>query len=197
MTRRAALYARVSTSGQHVDVQLARLREVAERAGWTIAHEYCETASGAKASRPEFEKMMADARRRKFDLVAAVDVSRLGRSLHQLAAVFEELRLLGLDLYLDRESVDTTTAAGRALLGMAAVFSAFERDLIIDRTCDGLARARARGSRFGRPLTGDGTLEAIRSLRQQGVGQNAIARELKVGKSVVQRVVKEMACEQQ
>ena len=192
MAKRVAIYARVSTGGQTTENQLIRLREVAERAGWDVVQEYVETASGASRSRQALDQMMADARRRRFDLIAAVDVSRLGRSLANLAALFEEVRQIGCDLYLDREAVDTTTPAGRALLGMASVFAAFERDMIVERTHAGIARARLRGVRFGRPETGDGTCEAIRSLRQQGLGINKIAAELRVGKSVVQRIANEM-----
>ena len=190
--RRAAIYTRVSTAHQDPAPQLLRLREVAERAGWTVACEHVETISGAAKARPAFDRMMADARRRRFDTIMAIDVSRLGRSLKGLVDLFDEVRALGLDLYLDREAVDTSTPAGRALLGMASVFAAFERDLIVERTLVGLAHARARGSRFGRPLTGDGTVAAIQSMRAQGMGQNAIARELRVGKSVVQRVCNDL-----
>nr|WP_319251787.1 recombinase family protein [uncultured Celeribacter sp.] len=192
MAKRVAIFARVSTGGQTSENQLIRLRDVAERAGWDVVQEYVETASGASRSRPALDRMMADARRRRFDLIAAVDVSRLGRSLANLAALFEEVRQIGCDLYLDREAVDTTTPAGRALLGMASVFAAFERDMIVERTHAGIARARLRGVRFGRPETSDGTCEAIRSLRQQGLGINKIAAELRVGKSVVQRIANEM-----
>lgn len=193
--RRVAFYVRVSTGHQSTENQTMRLREVAARANWDVVAVYDETASGIARKRTALEKMMADARRRRFDMVAAVDVSRLGRSLHQLAGLFEELRQIGCDLYLDREAVDTSTAAGRALLGMASVFASFEREMIAERTHAGLARARARGSRFGRPPTGDGTCEAIRSLRSQGLGINKIAAELKVGKSVVQRIADEMKAE--
>ena len=190
--RRVALYARVSTAGQDLDPQLLRLREVAARAGWAVVCEYVEKASGARSSRPELDRMMDDARRRRVDLIAAVDVSRLGRSLSGLATLLEELRQIGCDLYLDREAVDTQTPAGRALLGMASVFAAFERDMIVERTLAGIAAARARGKRLGRPPTGDGTVAAIQSLRGRGAGLNAIARELRVDKSVVQRVCNDM-----
>ena len=192
MTNRVAIYARVSTSGQTTENQIRRLHEVAALRGWTIAHEYVETVSGAAKVRPMFDKMLMDARRRKFDTIAAVDVSRLGRSLSGLANLFEEVRQIGVDLYLDREAMDTSTPAGRAMLGMASVFAAFERDLIIERTVAGLATARAKGVRFGRPPASDGIVDAIRSLRLQGLGINSIARELRVGKSTVQRIANEM-----
>ncbi len=189
---RVALYARVSTNAQHTENQLRRLHEVAALRGWTVVGEYVETVSGAAKVRPVFDKLMADARRRRFDTIAAVDVSRLGRSLSGLAALFEEVRQIGVDLYLDREAMDTSTPAGRAMLGLAGVFAAFERDLIIERTMAGLATARAKGVRLGRPPVGDGIVEAIRSLREQKVGINSIARELRVGKSTVQRVADQM-----
>ena len=116
----------------------------------------------------------------------------MGRSLSGLASLFEEVRQIGVDLYLDREAMDTSTPAGRAMLGMASVFAAFERDLIIERTLAGLATARAKGVRFGRPPASDGIVDAIRSLRLQGLGINSIARELRVGKSTVQRIANEM-----
>jgi putative DNA-invertase from lambdoid prophage Rac len=189
---RVALYARVSTNAQQTEHQLRRLHEVAALRGWCVVGEYVETISGAAKERPVFDKMMADARRRRFDTIAAVDVSRLGRSLSGLVGLFEEVRQIGVDLYLDRESMDTSTPAGRAMLGLAGVFAAFERDLLIQRTMAGLATARAKGVRLGRPPASDGILDAIRSLREQGVGINSIARELKVGKSTVAKVIATM-----
>jgi DNA invertase Pin-like site-specific DNA recombinase len=190
--QRVALYARVSTNAQHTENQLRRLQQVAALRGWSVVGEYVETVSGAAKTRPMFDKLMADARRRNFDTIAAVDVSRLGRSLSGLTALFEEVRQIGVDLYLDREAMDTSTPAGRAMLGLAGVFAAFERDLMIERTHAGLATARARGVRLGRPPVSDGILDAIRSLRAQGLGINAIARELRCGKDTVQRIATEM-----
>jgi DNA invertase Pin-like site-specific DNA recombinase len=188
MTRRAAIYARVSTGEQTPEPQLLRLREMAARAGYEVVGEYVETVSGASTARPELDRMMRDAARRRFDVLLAFDVSRLGRSLTQLVGLFEALRALGVDLILDRQGVDTNTPAGRALLGMAAVFAEFERAMIVERTKAGMERARARGAQIGRAPVGDGTVAAIRSLRAQGVSMDKIARQLKVGKGVSQRV---------
>lgn len=192
MTRKVALYARVSTISQDLTPQLVRLREVAVRAGWTVAHEYHETISGAAKARPAFDRMMADVRRRKVDVVAAVDLTRLGRTTIGLLHLLDELRQTNCDLYVDREAIDTTTAAGRMMYTMVAAVAAFERELLIERTVEGLAHARAKGVRFGRPPTSDGIVDAIRSLRLQGLGINSIARELRVGKSTVQRIANEM-----
>lgn len=193
MTRRAAIYARVSTSDQNTENQLLRLREVAARAGWTITHTYTETASGAKRSRPALDAMMADAARRKFDVVMAWDVSRLGRSLRDLVDMFETFRALKVDLYLDQQALDTSTPAGRLVMQMNAVYAEFERAMIVERTKAGLAHARARGVHCGRPPASDGLVEAIRALREQKVGMDRIAKELRCGKGLVQRVCQEAA----
>jgi len=187
-TRRAALYARVSTADQHTDNQLIRLREVAERAGWRVVSEHVEVVSGAARDRPEFECMMRDARRRRVDLIAAVDVSRLGRTMKGLVDLFEELGELGCDLYLDREAVDTTTAFGKAMLRLASVFAALERDIISERTKAGMARARAQGKQIGRKPASDALVSSIRKLRSEGMGMDRIARQLRCGKGLAQRV---------
>lgn len=188
---RAALYARVSTADQTPDHQLRTLREVAARRGWAVT-EYVEVISGAAKARPAFDAMMADVRRRKVDVVAAVDLSRLARSVTVLMGLLDQLRVVGCDLYVDREALNTQTAAGRMMFAVVAAVAAFERDLIIERTVAGLATARAKGVRLGRPPASDGLTEAIRAMRVQGVGINSIARELGCGKSTVARVAAQM-----
>lgn len=189
---RAAIYARVSTQDQDPTHQLRVLRDVAARRGWAVT-EYVEVISGAAKARPQFDAMMADVRRRKVDIVAAVDLSRLARSVTVLMGLLDQLRVVGCDLYVDREALDTQTAAGRMMFAVVAAVAAFERDLIIERTMAGLATARAKGVRLGRPPSSDGLAEAIRALRLQKVGINSIARELRCGKSTVAKVIATMA----
>lgn len=192
MTRKVAIYARVSSASQTTDHQLLALRGVVAAGGFTLVREYVETASGATADRPMLKAMLADASRRRFDAVLVWDVSRLGRSLRDLVDIFETFRTLRIDLLIHQSGVDTSTPAGRALLQIAGVFSEFERSMIVERTLAGLATARAKGVRLGRPPASDGILDAIRSLREQGLGINNIARELKVGKSTVAKVIATM-----
>lgn len=186
--RRAAIYARVSTGEQTPENQLRVLREVSDRAGWTVAAEYVETASGATSKRAGLEQMLADAARRKFDTLLCWDVSRLGRSLRDLVEIFETLRALKIDLVIHQQGIDTQTPAGIAMMQMSGVFAQFERAMIVERTKAGMARARARGAQIGRAPVGDGTVAAIRSLRSQGLSMDRIARNLKIGKGVSQRV---------
>jgi DNA invertase Pin-like site-specific DNA recombinase len=191
---RAAIYARVSTRNAHQDpvTQLFALRQVAERAGWHVIEEYVDQGiSGAKGrdKRPAFDRLMKDAARRRFDVVMAWSVDRLGRSLQDLVAFLGEVHAQGVDLYLDRQGVDTTTPGGKALFQMMGVFAEFEREMIRERVCAGLDKARAKGQRLGRPTVPASTEAAIRAARQAGKGQLAIARDLHVGVSTVRRVL--------
>jgi DNA invertase Pin-like site-specific DNA recombinase len=190
---RVAIYTRVSTGSQTTENQLRELRAVAERLGHSVVAEFTdEGISGAKGreQRPGLDKLLDGVTRRDFDKVMAWSVDRLGRSLKDLLAFMGELKAKGVDLYLHQQALDTATPSGRAMFQMLGVFSEFEREIIKERVNSGLARAKAQGKTLGRPRR-DTTkrLDAIRELRQQGIGINKIARTLRIGVSVVQRIV--------
>jgi len=192
--KRAAIYARVSTRNGHQDpeTQLLALRQVAERAGWQIAGEYVDHGiSGAKGrdKRPEFDRLLKEATRRQFDVVMAWSVDRFGRSLQDLVAFLGDLHAQRVDLYLHIQGIDTTTPGGKALFQMMGVFAEFERAIIQERVCAGLAKARAQGKRLGRPKVAPSVERAIQAARAAGKGQLAIARELRVGVGTVRRVL--------
>jgi DNA invertase Pin-like site-specific DNA recombinase len=192
--KRAAIYARVSTRNGHQDpeTQLLALRQVAERAGWQVTGEYVDHGiSGAKGrdKRPEFDRLLKDATRRQFDIVMAWSVDRLGRSLQDLVAFLGDLHAQGVDLYLHIQGIDTTTPGGKALFQMMGVFAEFERAIIQERVCAGLAKARAQGKRLGRPKVPASVERSILAARAAGKGQLAIARELRVGVGTVRRVL--------
>jgi len=190
--KKAALYVRVSTDGQTTENQRLELERVAEVGGWQIVGTYEDHAiSGAKGreQRPGLDNLLKDANRRKFDVVAAWSVDRIGRSLQDLLTFLGEIQALGIDLYLHQQGVDTTTPAGKAMFQMCGVFAEFERSIIRERVNAGLARARANGKRLGRPGVGPDVEESIRIALSKGdKGIRKIARELRVGVSVVQRV---------
>ena len=172
--------------------QLMALRQVAERAGWQIVGEYVDHGiSGAKGrdKRPEFDRLLKDATRRQFDVVMAWSVDRLGRSLQDLVAFLGDVHAQGVDLYLHIQGIDTTTPGGKALFQMMGVFAEFERAMIQERVCAGLAKARAKGKRLGRPKVSPSVESAIQAARAAGKGQLAIARELRVGVGTVRRVL--------
>jgi DNA invertase Pin-like site-specific DNA recombinase len=149
---RAALYARVSTNnGQNPEMQLRELREYAARKAWTIAAEYVEHISSAKERRPELEKLLVECRKRRFDAVVVYRYDRFARSLRQLVNALDEFRALGIDFVSLHEGVDTSTPNGRLIFGIFASIAEFERELIRDRVRSGLAHARAKGVKLGRP----------------------------------------------
>ena len=194
--RTVALYVRVSsTKGQTVENQRRELQAVAKRSGWKVVAEYKDAGiSGAKGrdKRPGLDRMLKDATRRQFDMIAAWSVDRLGRSLQDLIGTLGELHAAGVGLYLHQQALDTTTPAGRAMFQMLGVFAEFERAIIVERVNAGLARAKANGAKFGRPRVAADVEDRIRALRADGVGMLRIARELGVGTSVVQRVAAAM-----
>jgi DNA invertase Pin-like site-specific DNA recombinase len=190
-SRRVAFYLRVSTDGQTVENQRLELERVAAKAGWTVTEIYQdEGISGAKGrdQRPAFDRLLKDANRRSFDVIAAWSVDRLGRSLQHLVAFLEDVHHLGIDLYLHQQGIDTTTPAGKAMFQMLGVFSEFERAMIRDRVNAGLARAKANGKTLGRPRTENGTEAAIRQSLAEGTGILKAAKKHGVGTSVVQRI---------
>ena len=166
MTKRVGLYLRVSTkNGQTVDNQRQALIEaIGRRQGWFIAGEFSdEGISGAKGrdKRPELDRLLKAVVRGKIDIVAAWSVDRLGRSLQDLVGFLGELNAAGCDLYLEKQAVDTTTLAERALFQMLGVFAEFERAIIQERIHAGLGRARDKGTKSGRPI-GRARIDATR-----------------------------------
>jgi DNA invertase Pin-like site-specific DNA recombinase len=189
--KKVGLYLRVSTAGQTVENQRAELVRVAEQRGWQIVETYIDRGvSGAKGrdKRPEFDRLCRDAAQAKIDVVAAWSIDRIGRSLHHVANFMAELADQGVALYLHQQGVDGTTSAGKAMLGMAAVFAEFERALIVERIRSVIARVRGK-KRLGRPPVHANIEHRIRELRRTGYGKLRIARTLGCGVSTVQRVL--------
>ncbi len=195
-TKRVALYVRVSTDEQTTDNQRRELEAVARRSGWKIVDIYEDNGiSGAKGreKRPALDKLLKDAARREFDMIAAWSVDRLGRSLQHLVGLLEELQALGVDLYLHQQGLDTSTPSGRAMFQMCGVFAEFERAMLVERTKAGLARARAKGIRLGRPPVPPVTKRRIAKLRQQGKSVRAIAKATDLSVGAVHKAISEAA----
>jgi DNA invertase Pin-like site-specific DNA recombinase len=136
MSKRAAIYVRVSTDKQTVENQVRELRQIAKRRGWQVVEEYHDAGiSGSKGrdQRPDLDQMLKDAQRRKFDIVMAWSIDRIGRSLIDLLNTIETLKACGVDLYLDQQAIDTTTPAGTLLFQITGAFAEFERSMIRQR----------------------------------------------------------------
>lgn len=189
-SKRVALYLRVSTGEQTTANQRRELEEVAQRAGWIIAGVYEDAGiSGAKGrnGRPAFDRMLKDATARQFDMIAAWAVDRLGRSLQDLIHFLDDLRSLGIDLYLHQQRVDTSTPSGRALFQMLGVFAEFERSMISERVKAGLARTNKKlGRPSGRPHKKE---KAVLQLRKEGCSIREIAQMLRMGVNSVHKIV--------
>jgi DNA invertase Pin-like site-specific DNA recombinase len=154
MTKRAALYLRVSTDKQTVANQREALTAIAIQRGWQIVAEYNDAGiSGAKGrdDRPGLDKALKDATRAKYDVLMVWAIDRLGRSLQDLLATMQTLEAAKVDLFIDRQALDTTTPTGKLMFQMCGAFAEFERAMIVQRVNAGLARARKAGVKLGRP----------------------------------------------
>jgi DNA invertase Pin-like site-specific DNA recombinase len=152
---RVALYARVSTcNGQSPEMQLSELREYASRRGWEVYSEYTDLGiSGSKESRPELNRLMADAHRRNFDVVLCWKVDRFGRSLKHLVNALADLNAYGVAFVSLRDNLDLSTPSGRLMFQIIGAMAEFERSLIQERVRAGLRNAKLKGKTLGRPAT--------------------------------------------
>ena len=192
--KRVAIYLRVSTGKQTTDNQLRELEAVAARSGWDVTRIFEDAGiSGARGrdKRPGLDSMMKSVNAKRFDMIAAWSVDRLGRSLTDLLGILQGLQDKGVDLFLHQQGIDTSTTAGKAMFQMLGVFAEFERGISRERVNAGLARARQNGTKLGRRRVKPSVEERIRELRAKGDGILKIGRILGIGTSVVQRVVRE------
>jgi len=180
-TMNTAIYARVSTSnGQDPEMQLRELREYCERRGWNLKGEYIDSGiSGVKNSRPELNRLMADAHKRLFDAVVVWRFDRFARSVSHLLRALETFSSLGIQFVSLSEQVDTSTPAGKMVFTVLGAVAELERSLIVERVRAGLRNARAKGKRLGRP-TRQVNAAHIAALRAQGVPWRTIGAQLGV-----------------
>ena len=189
MSKRVALYCRVSTVEQHVENQLIQLRDLSAKRGYQIVGEYIDRISGVKSRRPGLDALMKEARRGKFDLVFVSGFDRLARSLGDFLQILDELESLGIEFASAREAIDTSGPMGRVFLTLIGTISALERDLLCDRVRQGIARRRLMGLPVGRqPLPVD--RDAIVAARLGGMTLTQTARRYSVSRASVVRWVR-------
>ena len=188
---KVGLYGRVSTTdkGQDPELQLRDLRTYANARGWKVFGEYVDKGeSGAKDRRPQLDRLMEDARKRRIDGILVWKLDRFGRSLKSLVTTLEELRGLGVQFVSYTENLDFSTPAGRAMANLIGVFAEFERDLIRERVRAGIQNAKSKGIRVGRrPLIDKRLLGTVRDMKDRGMSIRGISRELGVSKSLVHK----------
>ena len=178
--KRVAIYVRVSTNGQDTEVQESELREYVERRGWTYEVYRDKGQSGARSDRPELNRLLADLRKRKLDVVVVWALDRLARSLRHLLEIAEQCQSLGVDLVSLRQNIDTTMPAGRLTFQILGAVAEFEREMLRERVRAGMAQARRTGKRMGRPALRCFTaldVDRLRALRTQGRSVRRLAKE--------------------
>jgi DNA invertase Pin-like site-specific DNA recombinase len=196
MTKRVALYGRISTDGknQTVENQLRELQAVGARLGWTVVAVYTdEGVSGAKGRdhRPGFDALLKGVARKEFELIAAWSVCRLGRSLQDLIGFLAEIQARGVDLYLHQQALDTSTPSGRAMFQLLGVFAEFERAMIRSRVVAGLNRVRGK-KRLGRPPMPQERIGLIVQALKDGNGIRETARKTGASTTTVMRIARSL-----
>jgi len=195
--KKAVIYSRVSTNDQTIDNQLKILRHVADKRGLEVVREISdEGISGAtgRDARKGFDELIKGSIKNKWDIILVWDVSRLGRSLKHLVSFLEDIQSANCDLYIHQSGIDTSTASGKMMFQMIGVFSEFERSMIRERVIAGQQRAKAEGKHIGRKTNvNEGTLNAVKHLRENNVPIKRIAKNLKIGVGTVYKILDKVA----
>ena len=191
MKQSIVIYTRVSTDKQTTDSQLASLRDYATRQGWEDVQVITDTISGAKTSRKGLDTLMKAVRAGKIDVVLCYNLDRLGRSLSHLVQLLGEFAAQKVALIVPGQSINTSSSnpASALLLNMLGAIAQFEHSIIVERVKAGLAAAKARGVKLGRPVTLSVHREDVARLRAKGHTGRAIAKELGIPSSSVFKII--------
>jgi len=188
---RVVKYQRVSTSKQDYENQTNSLDKQIELLGWDCVGEYKEVVSGVKDSRPQLQKMIEDARLRKFDRVIVFALDRLGRKIVQIVNTIHSLEECGVHLFIVKESVDTSNSQGKIFANFISIFSQLERDMMISRQKEAIDRIRSKGGKWGKgKLISQEQRDNIVALRTQGLSYRGICKEVDVSLGSVQHTLK-------
>ena len=189
---KVAIYARVATTKeQSCERQILELRQIAENHNWKIVDEYVdEGISGAKRNRPELDRMLKDALLRKFDVVATLELSRLGRSVKNMCEIADLLKQKNINLFVKNQNIDTSTIVGELFFNIINSISQYERDLTAERIKSGLENAKRKGKTLGRKSNLNiETQKIILNMKSQGIGLKKIAKETKVSVQTIRKLL--------
>jgi len=188
---RVVKYQRVSTSKQDYENQTKALDKQIELLGWDCVGEYKEVVSGVKDTRPQLQKMIEDARLRKFDRVIVFALDRLGRKIVQVVNTIHSLEECGVHLFVVKESVDTSNSQGKIFANFISIFSQLERDMMISRQKEAIDRIRTNGGKWGKgKLISQEQRDRIVALRTKGLSYRGICKEVDVSLGSVQHTLK-------
>src|SRR3954451_18235512 len=189
MSKRCALYLRVSTIDQHPETQVLDLRLMAQQRGYTIVREYTDKISGTRAKRPGLDELLRDARRGRFDVVLVWAFDRMARSVRHFLEVLDDLTRSRIEFISFRENIDTGGPLGRALVVIIGAIAELERSLIVERVRAGMRRAKLEGRHIGRkPLDLD--TAAIIGDRAKGLSLRQVAKAHQISTATVRRVLR-------
>ena len=191
-TKRAGVYVRVSTNEQETAMQETELKEYCDNRSWTCTVYRDHGQSGAKNDRPALNSLLADLRKRKFDVVVVWALDRLARSLKQLLSIAEECKELGVDLVSLKQNVDTTLPAGRLTFMVLGAVAEFEREMLRERVRAGMAQAKRAGKPVGRPALRQfhsSDIERMRTLRAKGMSIRKLAADFKTTQWTAARLI--------
>jgi len=187
---KVAIYTRVSTKEQSVEMQIDKCEAYCKYSGHEIYKVYKDIAeSGKKQSRPQFDIMLNDMREGKFKGIVVYKLDRMGRSLPHLISLFEEFAKRNIEFISVTQNIDSSTPEGKLFMRIMMIMSEYERELTINRVNDGIARARREGKTLGRPKIKLNKYEVIR-LKNEGMSYRNIAKKLDLSLGVVQRTIK-------
>jgi len=187
--KKVAVYGRVSTKDQDPESQLLDLRKYVKLREWEVYQEYVDRGvSGAKESRPALDKLMKDARKRKFDILLVWKFDRFARSTKHLVTALEELEGLGIDFCSYEDSIDTSTNHGKLVFTIMGAIAEFERSLIRERVLAGIRRAKENGTRLGRPPL-EVDIKKMKELALNGNSVREIAKQMGISKSLVHKTL--------
>jgi len=187
-SKTVAIYARVSTDKQKVDMQLRELREYVTRSGWTVYEEFIDqNATGTHTKRPAFQAMLAAARQKQFSTLLVWKLDRLSRSLKDLINTLDELGSLGIDFVSYDNHLDTSTPTGKLVFQVVGAVAEFEKDIIRDRVVAGLATARAKGKRLGRPPLPPHLYDQAVAMRADGLSFKKIGKALGIDEGTIRK----------
>lgn len=192
-SKSVAIYARVSTERQAVDMQTEKLKAYASRREWEVYQVYEDQGfSGSNTKRPGFKQMLEDAHKRRFDVLLVWKLDRLSRSLQDLVDTLNSLHNYGIGFvsYSD-QGIDTLSPTGKLLFHVMGAMAEFERDLTSERVKAGLENAKRKGKRLGRkPVLTTGTLDQIKKLKEEGFSNVQVAKKLKISEASVRNGLK-------
>jgi len=190
---RTVTYKRISTAHQDIENQSSAIDKQIKLLDWTLVGEYSEIISGTKSrdTRPELRRLLADARKRKFDRVVVYELSRLGRSIVDVINTIHELEEVGVNIFVVKNGIDTSTSQGKIFANFINIFSELERDFLISRQKESIKRIRKTGGSWGRgKLISDEMRDRIVSLRTQGLSFRVISSQCDIAVSSIQYVLK-------